>query len=192
VLHDSAMVAAVSVRDGTVSAPVAARFVKRERPPSLIANGDFDGGLEGWRRVVFPEAGEDALDVTIDAGGRLLGPHSARLFIRNPTGLVYHLRLVHPFAAKPGAEYTLTFRAVADGPVRCRVGLQAANAPHKVLGMRHQAIGTVPQRYSLTGRGLQEGDAAEYLVQFDVGAEENAGRNLWIDDVLLVETFEEE
>lgn len=191
-LHDTATVSAVSVRDGAVSAPVSVRFVKRERPPSLIGNGDFDAGLDGWRRVVFPEAGEDALDVTIDTGGRLLGPNSARLYIRNPTGLVYHLRLVHPFEAKPGAEYTLTFRAVADGPVRCRVGLQAANAPHKVLGMRHEGIGTVPQRYSLTGRGLQEGDSPEYLVQFDVGAEENAGRTLWVDDVLLVETFAEE
>lgn len=189
-LKDSATVSAVSVRDGTVSAPVAARFVKRERPPSLIANGDFDGGLEGWRRVVFPEAGEDALDVTIDEGDRLLGPNSARLFMRHPTGTVYHLRLVHPFAAKPGAEYTLTFRAVADGPVRCRVGMQAANAPHKVLGMRQEAIGTVPQRYSVTGRGLLEGDAREYLVQFDVGAAENAGRTLWIDDVILAETAE--
>ena len=119
-----------------------------------------------------------------------MGPNSVRLFIRNPTGLVYHLRLVHPFAAKPGTEYTLTFRAVADGPVRCRVGLQAAHAPHKVLGMKVELVGTVPQRYTLTGRGLQEGDAREYLLQFDVGAAENAGRTLWIDDVILAETTE--
>jgi hypothetical protein len=192
VLRDAATVSAVSVRDGVVSAPVTARFVKRERPPSLIANGDFDGGLDGWQRVVFAEAGEDALEVGVDAGGRLLGPNSARLFMRNPTGTVYHLRLVHPFAAKPGAEYTLSFRAVADGLVRCRVGMQAANAPHKVLGMKVEQVGTVPQRFTVKGRGLLEGDARDYLVQFDVGAAENAGRTLWIDDVLLVETFGEE
>jgi hypothetical protein len=112
--------------------------------------------------------------------------------MRNPTGTVYHLRLIHPFEAKPGTEYTLSFRAVADGPVRCRVGLQALNAPHKVLGMKMELIGTVPRRFFLKGRGLLEGDAREYLVQFDVGAAENAGRTLWIDDVLLVETAEQE
>jgi hypothetical protein len=192
VLREAATVSAVSVRGGVVSAPVTARFVKRERPPSLIENGDFEAGLDGWRRVVFPEAGDDALDVSVDEGGRLLGPNSARLFMRNPTGTVYHLRLIHPFEAKPGTEYTLSFRAVADGPVRCRVGLQALNAPHKVLGMKMELIGTVPRRFFLKGRGLLEGDAREYLVQFDVGAAENAGRTLWIDDVLLVETAEQE
>jgi hypothetical protein len=192
VLRDAATVSAVSIGDGATSAPVSARFIKRERPPSLVTNGDFDTGLDGWQRVVFDEAGEDALDVDIDPGGRLLGPNSVRLFMRNPTGTVYHLRLVHPFEAKPGAEYSLSFRAVADGPVRCRVGMQAKNAPHKVLGMKVEQMGTVAQRYVVKGRGLLEGDAREYLVQFDVGAAENAGRSLWIDDVLLVETFGEE
>ena len=60
----------------------------------------------------------------------------------------------------------------------------------EVLGMHLQTIGTVPRRYTLQGKGLKEGDAVEYLVQFDVGAAENAGRILWIDDVHLAESAE--
>jgi hypothetical protein len=182
-------VAAVSIVAGAVSAVASARFVKRERPPSLIANGEFDAGLDGWQRLVFAEAGDadTALAAGVETSGRLSGRSSVRLVIKQPTGVVYHLRLVHPFAAKPGMEYELSFRAVADGPVRCRVGLQALAPPHKVLGMRQQPIGTVPRRYTLIGRGLQEGDATAYLVQFDVGAAENAGRTLWLDDVRLQE-----
>jgi len=189
-LRDTRIVSAISVLDGVTSAPVSARFVKRERPAGLIANGEFDDGLTGWQQVVFAQAGEDALQVGIDGERKLSGPNSARLAIHGPTGTVYHLRLTHPFTAKPGAEYTLTFRAMADGPVRCRVGLQARNAPHQVLGMRHQAIGKIPRRYTLHGRGPKEGDARDYLVQFDVGAAVNAGRNLWIDDVHLAENAE--
>jgi hypothetical protein len=179
-------VSAVAALDGMTSAPTATHFVKVERPPSLIPNGEFDAGLAGWQRIVFAEAETDALAVTVDDSRRLSGPNSARLLIRKPTGTVYHLRLVHPFEAKVGAEYTLSFRAVADGPVRCRVGMQASAAPHKVLGMRLQAIGTMPQRFVLKGHGPKEGDALDYLVQFDLGAAENAGRTLWLDDVLLV------
>jgi hypothetical protein len=189
-IRDSRTVSAISVLDGIASAPVSARFVKRERPAGLIANGEFDQGLTGWKRVVFPQAGEDALAADPDDGRKLSGPNSARLIIRRPTGTVYHLRLTHPFTAKPGVEYTLTFRAMADGPVHCRVGLQAANAPHKVLGMRHQSIGRAPRRYTVHGRGLKKGDADSYLVQFDVGAALNAGRTLWIDDVHLAENAE--
>jgi len=189
-IRDTCTVAAISVLDGTASAVVTARFVKGERAPGLLVNGEFDEGLGGWSPVVFAEAGEDALEVTADGGGTLPGPNSVRLLIRHPTGTVYHLRLTQPFVAKPEAEYTLSFRAVADGPVRCRVGLQAQNAPHKVLGMHLQTIGTVPRRYTLQGKGLKEGDAVEYLVQFDVGAAENAGRILWIDDVHLAESAE--
>jgi hypothetical protein len=185
-IEQSCTVSAIALSDGTASAVATARFAKRQRPPSLVPNGDFDQGLSGWQRVVFPEADPDGLEVAVDPGRRLCGPNSARLLIRKPTGTVYHLRLVHPFQAKVGAAYTLSFRAVADGPVRCRVGLQASATPHKVLGMRHQAIGTIPQRFVLKGHGPTEGDALDYLVQFDVGAAENAGRTLWLDDVLLV------
>jgi hypothetical protein len=183
-------VTAVGILDGVASAAISARFAKRERPPSLIANGEFDAELEGWRRIVWDEAGtaDEALMVDIDGSGRLSGPNSVRLHIRKPTGTVYHLRLVHPFDARPGAEYTLAFRAVADGPVRCRVGMQAQNAPHKVLGMRQETIGTKARRYTLAGGGLNSGEATGYLVQFDVGAAENAGRTLWLDDVRLVST----
>lgn len=48
----------------------------------------------------------------------------------------------------------------------------------------------VPQRYTMRGGGLQQGEAREYLVQFDVGAQENAGRTLWIGNVHLEETLE--
>ena len=187
VLRDDTTVSAIAARDAAVSAAVSARFVKRERPPNVIPNGDFAKGLEGWQRVVA-KADQDALQVDIDRNAKLSAPSAARLIIQKPTGVVYHLRLVHPFQARPGAQYTLTFQAVADGPVRCRVGLQARHAPHKVLGMKHEGIGTVPQRYTVRADGLQEGEACEYLIQFDVGAQENAGRTLWIADVHLEET----
>jgi hypothetical protein len=48
----------------------------------------------------------------------------------------------------------------------------------------------MPQRYTVRGAGLQEGEAREYLVQFDVGAQEDAGHALWIAEVHLKETFE--
>jgi len=189
VIRDDTTVSAVAVRGAAVSATVSARFVKKVRPPNLIPNGDFAKGLEGWQRVVA-KADEDSLQVDVERSAKLSASNAARLVIRKPTGVVYHLRLVHPFQARPGAQYTLTFQAVADGPVRCRVGLQARHAPHKVLGMKHEAIGTVPQRYTVRGDGLHESEAGEYLVQFDVGDQENAGRTLWIADVHLEETFE--
>jgi hypothetical protein len=189
VIRDDTTVSAVAVRGAAVSATVSARFVKKERPPNLIPNGDFTKGLEGWQRVVA-KADEDSLQVDVERSAKLSASNVARLIIRKPTGVVYHLRLVHPFQARPGAQYTLTFQAVADGPVQCRVGLQARRAPHKVLGMEHEAIGTVPQRYTVRGGGLHENEAGEYLVQFDVGVQENAGRTLWIADVHLEETFE--
>lgn len=188
-IRDDTTVSAIAVREAAMSAAVSARFVKRERPANLIPNGDFSSGLEGWQRVVAT-AGEDALQVDIDRRAGLSAPQAARLAIRKPTGVVYHLRLLHPFQAQPGAQYTLTFQAVADGPVRCRVGLQARRAPHKVLGMQRKSIGTVPQRYTVQGGGLQDGDPREYFVQFDIGEQENAGRTLWITDVHLEETCE--
>jgi hypothetical protein len=192
VIRQDTTVSAVAVLGDRVSDAVSARFIQRQRAPNLIPNGDFSDGLDGWQRIVATAAGQDALQVELDPDTRLAGPNSARLMIRNPTGVVYHLRLVHPFQAKPAARYTLTFQAVADGPVRCRVGLQARRAPHKVLGMQHEGIGTVPQRYTVRAEGLQEGQADEYLVQFDVGAAQNAGRTLWIADVHLEETIQPE
>lgn len=186
---DTCTFSAISLRDGIASSVVSARFAKRDYGPSLLANGEFDDGLTDWEPVVFPEAGEGALVASGDASGVLSGPRSVRLEMIRPTGKVYHLRLVQPFVARPGYEYTLSFRAVADAPVHCRVGLQAKEAPHQVLGMHQQSIGTVPRRYTLTGRAPEE--ANTYLVQFDVGVTENAGRTLWIDDVHLAEKLVE-
>ncbi|TVS14834.1 MAG: hypothetical protein EA424_18130 [Planctomycetaceae bacterium] len=185
VLRENTTISAIAVGQGRKSAPVSATFARRERAPNLIPHGDFADGLAGWQRIVGGPAGDDALQVDADPSRRLPGPGNVRLQIRNPTGIVYHLRLVHPFQAEPGIGYSLSFLAVADGPVHCRVGLQARRAPHTVLGMKHEGIGTVPQRYTLRTSSVLEGEAREFLVQFDLGAKENAGRTLWISDVHL-------
>ncbi len=184
-LTESRTVRAISRLAGASSTEVSARFQQRPRPENLLQNGQFDDGMTGWNRVVASPLPRDALVWSQDTTGRLSGPNSMRLQIRQPTGTVYHLRLTQGFQASADSEYRLSFRAVADGPVRCRVGLQALRAPHRVLGMRMETIDTTARRYTLTASGPPENEAVDYLVQFDLGARENQGRTVWIDDVQL-------
>ena len=186
-LTESRTVRAISRLADISSSEVSARFQRRPRPANLLENGQFDDGTTGWNRVVAGHLPHGALGWRIDTASRLSGPNSMRLEIRQPTGTVHHLRLTQGFQARPDVEYQLSFRAVADGPVRCRVGLQALRAPHRVLGMRLETIDTTARRYTLIGKGPPAGGASDYLVQFDLGDAENQDRTVWIDEVRLVE-----
>ncbi|MBI4977684.1 MAG: chitobiase/beta-hexosaminidase C-terminal domain-containing protein [Spirochaetes bacterium] len=183
VLTDTATVRARAFTRNASSAIASAHFIRRSRPLNLIQNGEFDDGMNGWKKVIWPGKGSDkALLADIDAAAKISGKNSMKLTVNEKTGAVYHLRLTQQFTAEAQKEYVLTFRAAASSPVKCRVGLQGAEPPHKVVGMREMAIGEQPSLYRLTGEN--SGDTFEALVQFDLGGVDPA-TDIWIDDVRL-------
>lgn len=168
---------------GTWSQTATAHFIRQEPLVNIIQNGFFDNGTSSWETVLWQgKTTENALAAEIDSAGRISGKNSMRLTVNERVGAVYYLRFAQPFTAEPNAEYALTFRAFANGPVSARIGLQGKDAPHTVIGMRTIELSSSPSPYRIAGRNK---DAAyEALVQFDLGGNE-PGSTLWIDDVRL-------
>ncbi|MEK6796903.1 MAG: chitobiase/beta-hexosaminidase C-terminal domain-containing protein [Spirochaetota bacterium] len=168
---------------GEWSKTAEAHFVREAPLVDIIRNGGFDNGTESWETLLWQgKTSANALAAEIDSTGRISGKNSLRLTVNERVGAVYYLRIAQPFTAEPNADYALTFRAFANGPMSCRAGLQGKDAPHTVIGMRTIELTSTPSAFRIAGRSKDT--ASEALVQFDLGGNE-PGSVLWLDDVRL-------
>jgi hypothetical protein len=152
---------------------------------SLIVNGDFSQGIEGWRRVVSKEIGiPDALEFAVERVESRGDPFAARLSIKASDGVPYHLRLVQPVLVANQANLYVTATLSANRPTRVRFGIQERSAPYRVVHLGILQIGTEPRRFRLSMSNPHPDLSAQ--VQLDLGSCA-PDTTVWLSDVTVRE-----
>jgi len=97
-------------------------------PVEIIANGEFDDGLNGWGTEIHDGAAVATFEV--DATSQLSGENSAKVDVTASTGTQYHVQINQSLHLVAGAKYIIEFQAKASETINVEWGFQMAHDPY--------------------------------------------------------------
>lgn len=103
----------------------------RSSQDELLANGNFEAGLEGWAVEVH-----DGAEASYEVVEGSEGLRALEVDVTNLGSAAWHVQFNYPgLDVKAGEKYLVKFRARADGEVRVSVSLKQAHEPWNDLSI---------------------------------------------------------